>query len=378
LVLLAEDDVFEFEGWAENSTTHVTGFVPSRTIAGSTCEVADDVTPPRATLARAYPGVVSGGATNSAAARIELRFSEPVTLPSSIAAGKITKGSVSNTSAAPVTALNTTGTAYLVQIVSNDLTMTAFAANDVVTINKDQITDRGSLNPLDNVSMTVGSTDTSAPVLTVSAVECAASSNGQADLTRGNLTISAVAAGAYDGAAGSGFTLAVNNQRGLEIPTVVIDATAKTVVVTADVGYHTVADISTVMANSWLTNALLGNWEVTGSGSLSATVTPVNAINGSSTCTVELSSNEAIVVADGGATIGGSLGGYASAQVSAEQTVAANTEAFGGSDDAVSIAATVTVTSALLGTGTLVFATSDGVMNSTGVWVSTPVEFTLS
>jgi len=389
---LAEDDVIEFEGLFEGVTyTDGTSHVMSTTIGAASCTVEDDVTEPALTLVRAYPGAIDASSTTSSGPRVELRFNEPVKVnttqstatgtTSTLAIGDVdnTTNSDSNTVAALATSLNSSGSAWLIQIEDTD-GMADWDASDVVTLAGAKFKDlAGNAYAESTIDATVGSTDTSAPALTVTAVECD-NTTRQTTLTRGNLSISTVSGGAYSGAKAAGFKMAVNNQRGLEIPTVVIDGTARTITVTADVGYHTPADIARVMAQNWQTNALLGDWAITGNANaLTATVTPVSAATaGLSTCTIDVSSNEAIIVDNGTYTLGGSLGGYGSVTAVAGSEAYTAGDEFGYSGATTRIGTTFTIRTAVLGSGTLVPPSSAGIVNTTDVYTSTPIEFTVS
>ena len=380
---LSAESVLEFRGWAEGQTygTHVA----NRSIAGSSCTVSDDTTSPSVSLRRAYIGTAAA-VTSSAAPRIELRFSEPVTVgaTSLIPIGGVTVGASATGSPATVSPLNSTGTAYLIQFHSSD-TNASITAGVVVKVGSSYFKDLAG-NSVAGATIDMNAdlaVDSTPPVLTPTSVECIhkGSDTSQYSMTRGNLRFTTSETGKFAGAKGAGFKLTVVNQRGLEKPTIAVDETAKTVTVTADTLYHSPEDVIAVAAENWLTNPLLGNWTVSspaGAG-YSATVTPVSAIGGKSRCFVDFSASEAIIVDNGAVALGGSLSGLGTASV-VNPTPFDYTTSFGKLDATkpVRISFTAMIDTAALGSGSLVLSASNGVTNVSDVYVPLPVEFTLS
>lgn len=180
--------------------------------------------------------------------------------------------------------------------------------------------------------------DTTAPTITLAGVTCVAATEATF-ATQGITAKAASVGGSVLGVAGNAWRLSVVNQRGLVLPSVVVDNTAQTITVTLDTTYHTAADIKTVAANAGQT----ANFTFSGTGTFAATATPAAPTAGSSTCdaTVLLSEPGVVsvpsVVVDGvvivGPTVPGAVNGLAGAAVVNFTTARAG---------AVSLTATVT------------------------------------
>jgi len=234
-------------GWTEGVA--VGAYTPTRTIAGSSCVYTNDTTPPSVTL-RAIPST-DGNAGNAASAlttsalRLLLSSDEPITVSGT--APFVSIGALSVTTAATVTDVSAGSgqTQFLIQLSTTgalppgaDLT-----AGNTITVQASRISDAGSNPPSANPSATIAG-DTTGPTFGTPSVSVSAVSN--ATIARGSLAFTALpdGVGTQFGARGSSWQLAVNNQRGVVLPTVAINATTKTITVTADTGYHTVADVA--------------------------------------------------------------------------------------------------------------------------------------
>jgi len=369
----AEDDVLEFEGWVEDSTYG--GHKATRSISAASCEVSADETAPTVVSARAYPGATAGA--DSADARIEVRFSEPVAL--TLSAGTVTNSSNSdsNSATATATAIGSSGTNYMITFDASD-TMATWDALDVVVIDASAVSDLAGNTMDDPISLTVAA-DSTAPVLTVSAVECNHATGSNYSMAKSPLTITAGSTGKFGGAQGAGFKMSVVNQRGILVPTVDINETTRTITVTADTGYHTPNDVAAVMAQNWQTNAVLGNWSVGASSTLlAATTSAVSATGGASSCSVDFSTNENVVVDDGTYSLGGGLSGFGTvALATSGVTYTASTTALTTSN-LVRGSLTFTVNTAVLGSGSIVVSATDGIANLNDKYVALPLDITLS
>ena len=132
------------------------------------------------------------------------------------------------------------------------------------------------------------------PASTGTSVVCA--DDNEAAVTHNNLTVTAkdlvLKGGTKAGVLGNGYKVYIVTQRGL---LVAIDGSLKTVTVTADVQYHTAADVVQWVANNKPAGS--GDWAFTGTAALTATIVPGTTSGGTQTCTLTLNANEAISAA---------------------------------------------------------------------------------
>jgi putative cell wall-binding protein len=307
---LAVNSVVKFVGWTQGATVGASNYVAQRNIASSNCTVATDVTRPTITL-RAISGTTVGAST--AAAKILLTSSKPVSINS--AAGLVIVGASTSGQAATVTNLDSSKKQFLITLAANETGVSPTWASltstpSLVKVSTGAITDLSSnLNPL--VAEAFGELDAVAATPTVAGVSCYNSATN-VTLKSGDLVFTA-AASSTKGANGSNYKLVVVNQRGLNIPTVAVDSTAMTITVTADVGYHSTADIANVVNSTYGTGAdpIADSWEVSGgsaTGKLAATLVPVTASSlgsgsGLSNCQVLLTSSEPFFLASTGAAV---------------------------------------------------------------------------
>ena len=380
---LALDDVMKFGGFVEGTTVSGTTYVPTRNIGSASCTATYDLVKPTATL-RAWSGVGSGATvTTSAGAMFLLTTSEGVTLGNgvTVSAGALTVGTsgATNSSPAKVAFLNGSLTKWMIQLDSADASFPALSASapyNTVTLGAAYIKDSGGNSPATNPAATA-LPDVVGPVLSAAGTTCVASA--QASWTAGALTLSAAKDGALDGALGNQYTMSVVNQRGLMAPTVVVDATAKTITVTADTGYHTVGDVTMALKNAWLEDPYLGSLSSSGTPTslLTKTTLPAVSLAGATDCSVTLAADEPFVMNDGfTVAVGGLSSGYVTgATVSAAQSF----DATGDFLSNAKVSRTLTFTTKLLGSASVGFlATVAGPNDLKGNVGTTPVTFTVS
>ena len=366
------------EGTAAGSVT------PTQSIGSSSCTVALDAAAPVVTMrVKAGAGADETSRTTSAGTYLHISSNEKVSVSS--AAGLILIAGTATTTSATVTNIATgtaaAGTDFLVRI--NDAVSTT-ALSSVVEFDLDGIKDIAG-NKLATTISATAATDATAPTITVGSVSSTASA--QAKYQVGSLSVEAAALGKWDGAAGSSFTIKVTNQRGVEIPTIAIDETAKTIVVTADTGYHTVNDVARAALNAGLTAPLLGNWKVTNKSpgaltdKVTANVTPATCGTtcGQSRVTVSIGSNEAFTLATAGTAV--TVDGLGTPFVST--IVTGGTQAYSSSTDTTSLELLnyreVTFYTTRAGSATMSFTgDTNGVNDLSGNNVVLPVSFTVS
>ena len=356
----------------------------TRSIAGSSCTVVDDLVRPTVTI-RAISGL-KASSPGEGGVKIIVSASEPITFSSGsgalVTAGGLTFGSASNDTSATISALGVAvDTSYYTDFIiipsSADTSIGDLAATTAVSLQAANIVDRGGNSPL--VVATAAVNDVSAPVVSVASADC--SSDGTAatrSLGGGALVVTAKDAGKWDGAIGNTFTVAVVNSRGLEMPTIAVDTTARTIVVTADTGYHTGADVDAVAKSMFLEDALLGDWEFSGTAALTtaATTTPLPLATGESTCTLLLTGNEPFQVNTAvSATVNGLGSGFVGA-LSGSLQAHDPTDAAAGK----AMAVVVTHTTKVVGDAYLsVTTTGDNSINDVnGISVATAITYTVS
>jgi hypothetical protein len=151
----------------------------------------------------------------------------------------------------------------------------------------------------------VNDADTAKPVLSTSFV---CTQGAEAVLSNGT-TVKATAHGTYgpQGVAGNGYKMYVNNSRGLALPTVVVDDTAATITITADLAYTSISDVNQAYVNggglAWAFAHETGSaTAMIGTASKTTAATPIKSSGGHSgdvlgaqTCTIYVTSNERIM-----------------------------------------------------------------------------------
>jgi len=178
----------------------------------------------------------------------------------------------------------------------------------------------------------VNDADATKPVLTAS-YKCTQG----ADATLSNSsTVKAVATNVYgpQGVAGNAYKMYVVNSRGVSLPSVVVDDTAKTITITADLAYTSISDVQASYANAggiaWSFAHQTGSATVAiGTASATTAATPITSASGAGgdvvgaqTCSIYVTSNErlmsglasadvtAVVAINGVATTIGSSGQF--------------------------------------------------------------------
>lgn len=408
----ATNDVFTFDGIVEGALVGTTGARTfPRSIGSASCTVTADTTRPTVTIT----SVAGTGGTNSASGGyFWINASEPITVGSGLAiqtngtaVPEINFNGANPTLSATIVPLGTASTRggrnyhsnFLMQLA--DITSGAQLSTSAqvpyglgattLIVSASAFADAAGLNPSVDVRSTV-STDSASP--TITPIVLSNTPEAVANYRIAPLSISAVTTangGAYQGAKGSGWAVTVVNQRGILKPTVVENATAKTMVITADVGYHTPADVATALANS--DN---GNWEVESSAEagflptslLTASVVPASclaAVCGKDIVVLFLVASEPVHGLTSGYSA--SVGGFGTPFVTAVDLVNSLGLASGYgnrilSNLNVNTARVVTVTSQFEGSGTLSFqagsAAASAITDLVGNFLVAPVTFTVT
>jgi len=299
------------EGVSYKSTTG-TNFTANRTIAGSSCTVGTDTTAPSVTM-RAVPGFGKDLAkiTTSAAPHLIITASEGIDPGSSLpvkptsSAVLAAKSVVVGGAKVGKVTLSALGSNSWMGTFSEPVTLTALST--VVTVSAAQFVDYNG-NAATVAPSATAAADVTSPTMSVSQIGY--THNKDARYVVGSLSVTPSATFA-PGAKGSGYTIKVTNQRGLISPSIAIDSSAKTIVVTADVGYHTVNDVATAALNAGLTQPAVGNWVVgAANGKAGTDLVTANVVAatcgltcGESTVQLRLSGDEPYYVADAGITV---------------------------------------------------------------------------
>jgi hypothetical protein len=300
--------------------------------------------------------------------------SEPITTPA-IGVGDLTcdlaGGGASANNVAGVVTVIKAGTHFAISLANTEsvLEVAKTGAGDICTIAASEFVDRGGLSPAAAVTATLA-TDTKAPVVSVSAVNCAA--DASAAITAGGTTFTATNGKAQDGAAGNSYRLSVVNSRGLQSPSFVVDDTAKTIVVTADVGYHTPNDLIAYQTST----GAGGNWTITaGAALLTATVVAGSSLAGDSNCTMTLSSNEPITLNTTGVTV--SVAGLNAGYISTVAVTGSGSYAAATANSGGLMSRTITFDTKILGAGSIAWAAgATGISDQNGNNVLLPNTFT--
>jgi putative cell wall-binding protein len=274
----------------------------ARVIAGSSCTVAPVTTGPAVSVIHAS-NAAAGGLDERGVIFVE--FSKPI---ASIAAGSISAtGGVGNpvgtaTSGATATPVNLAQTLWKVTL-SSGATAVTVSAGMTITVAAGAATDiNGNPGPATAATkvLDASTTDVVAPTLTGTIV-CTPQATTSV-LNRGPLRLTAQAARGLPGVLGNQYSLTVVNQRGLVVPRVVVDDTAFTIVITADLAYHSVEDVAKAAENSGIANWVISRGSGTGGDAIGvdrATITPVTYLTagntrGTQSCVVRLTGNERI------------------------------------------------------------------------------------
>jgi hypothetical protein len=377
-------DSIKFNGLTEGSTVSGTTYVPKRSIASTSCTPALDTTRPTVTV-RALTGNTSGATTTtSAGAMILVSASELVSLGAngSVSAGSLVLGGVDTTQVATVSALGTPlggfaragnyATRWLIQLSPTETaTLSASAPYSTVTLKAATVSDTSGNTLADDVTVS-SAPDATGPVLTAAGVTCAQGTEGS--WTSGGLTLTAVDQKSLNGAIANQYTMSVVNQRGKLQPSIVIDSTAKSIVVTLDAGYHTANDVATALRNSGIDSVVA----TAGTAALttSPTLTPAVSLTGDHTCQVLVVGDEPHTL-NTGFTV--SVGGLSAGYVSGATTSASSAALTTGNANVARWGRVISFTTKVLGAASIGFDGSvNGLSNIKGVAGATPVTFTAS
>jgi len=393
---VAVGDTINFVGWTEG--TKVGNYTPKRSIAASSCTIANDVTPPTVTIRAIAGSTTTQAVTTSAGARIIVEASENISFTSTSHAGLVKIAGLTVTeSVTQVINTSSPGSSdrWVLLIPSTSAlppgstTSDAIALNTVIELNKAGIIDKNGNSPVVDPRAVAGS-DAAPATISLGGLETTASA--QTVLKSGNLKFTAAALGDHDGHLGSAWKLIVNNQRGLIMPTVTIDEANKQIVVLADDGYHTVADISTAYDQNGD-----AEWVVSTGGSnaatdkVSRTLVPATCSIAAATCgeshvTMQLNSTEPISLTAAGlsVTVNGLASGYVSAAAitGGDSSVVGTTTSLTAAGRKLAYAKVITFTSKTAGAGTVSFVVGTATdfnapADTGGSKSSAPVSFTL-
>jgi len=362
----------------------------TRTVAGSSCTYGNDATVPSVTMTAVRGTDQTNGATTSAGVRLYVTSNEAVSITKDNALVETKIGgtwtAITNSALTTVTNLSSVSyNKYMIQLptLGAQPPSATIAAGTEYRLKAAKVLDAAGNSPAADVTATSAADSTGA---TVTFKDISVTDSAQTIIQATPLVFTAksfAASGSVYGAKGSAYSLSVITQRGLLLPTVVVDSTAKTITVTADTGYHTVADIQNVVERSGLD----ADWTLTSTGAtsltLNPTVTAATCTTAGGTCgeyhvTLRLSSTEAITLATGGVTV--SVNGLTTGFVDATAVVSTNSYSAGkNSATDAGLTKTITFTSKQVGSGTVALANSDsGAVDQAGNRTTTPVSFTLS
>jgi len=326
---LANGDVVTYLGItsAQNSSA-------ARAIAGASCTVANDVDGP--TLEVIAP---KGGSTFfiKSDSKLEVLAAASAANGESTAAGTadatklsvddITIGGTTVVTHIEIDALNTGGTLFEVKAYSdNSSTAVSLPAGMTISVDQSKVKDIAGNAGSGTATATVGAvSDTTKPTATAIYV-CEQKGFSGAALAATTTTPTFTAKATKDpGTTGNGYKVFIVNQRGLLIPTFAFDATAKTLTVTADVNYHTVADIKTAALNAGFDRFTIGGTVTSNAVATSASgatmsggnqhclmaITPSEYLKASSSSVTEVTVGGATVTASAGeSAANGSLAAY--------------------------------------------------------------------
>jgi len=247
-----------------------------------------------------------------------------------------------------------------------------------------EITDKAGLNP--TLTTYAFATDSAMGALSATAVSTSAAS--QTVINASALKFTAKADGAYDGNKGSGWSASVVNSRGLLLPTVSFDATAKTITVTADTGYHTVADVKAAVAAQFYTNWVVTSVSGLDSALASATLAPAtclaNGTCGTTKVDLEITAGEVSVLNATNMSV--TVNGVAATSITVPETetISATTDLNAAmvtkATDFGSVK-TISFTTSQLGAGSIVLGSTgatDGAFDIQLKETIAPINFTLS
>ena len=135
--------------------------------------------------------------------------------------------------------------------VKGSAALTADASQVGATVSKywlNDLSNNGGLLQTTKTMNAVNDADITKPILSV-ALTCVQSTD--ATLSNGT-TVKAVATNIYgpQGVAGNAYKMYVVNSRGVSLPSVVVDATAATITITADLAYTSISDVQQAYANT--------------------------------------------------------------------------------------------------------------------------------
>jgi len=255
-------------------------------------------------------------------------------------------------------------------------------AGTAITLQAANILDSANNPPAANPTATI-SADSTGPTFGTPSVSISAISN--ATIARGELKFTALPAalsGTQFGARGSSWQLAVNNQRGIVLPTVAINATTKTITVTADTGYHMVADIANAYDQTpdtdWAVGAVSGDVTALISATVAnATVLTTSGVPGVSNVRVRMSANEPVTYATAGLSV--QVSDLIAGTVTAIGSGLNQAYAAGNNPNTYRDRVEYTFSTTSIGTATLNYlGTTNGVYDSSQNRSSGSVNFTIS
>jgi hypothetical protein len=193
------------------------------------------------------------------------------------------------------------------------LTVQGGAAGTVSQYWVNDLSNNAGLTQTTKTMNAVNDADAAKPILSV-ALTCVQTTDA---VVSNGTTLKATSHAVYgpQGVAGNTYKMYVVNSRGISLPTVVVDATAATITITADLAYTSVADVQAAYAN---TGAIAWSFTFAGGSATAATAigtasattaaTPIKSsgshtgdVVGAQSCTAKVTSNEYLqeMAADG-------------------------------------------------------------------------------
>jgi len=344
-VTLSAGDVVKFHGFPEDTSGQ------NRTVGSTSCTVVADLSAPSATIKAVknssdkmdhFIVTLSENLAPTYTASLTALSNWSFTTSSGTAMNPFT----ANQQTLSATMLDSLGLVWKVSLsagsVDEDL-----ALGDVVTFAKTGLKDQGGNFALVDGAGTAAP-DVTKPTMSISALTCNATSGSSAILDRGNLRVRAkygAELGALGGSAANGYKLRVVSQRGMVIPTVVVDSAASLITVTMDISYHTADDVVTVAKNQRQTANFA--FSKNGSTAITATLIDVSPTKGTNDCLMTVSYSEPASLTSPSLTVDGVVVGGISGNSTAKTShkIAFTTNGLKGS----SVTLTGTVTDAQQG-----------------------------
>jgi len=302
-VTLSAGDVVKFNGFLEDTSGQ------NRTVGSTSCTVVADSTAPSATIkAVATSGSKMDHFIVTLSEALAPTYTASLTALSNwrftTASGTAVNPFTSGTQTLSASMMDAVGLVWRVSLAAGVPTED-LALGDVVTFLKTGLKDKGGNFALVDAAGTAAP-DVVKPTMSISALTCNATSASSAIMDRGNLRVRAKYAtelGGLAGSAANGYKLRVVSQRGIVIPTVVVDGSASLITVTMDVSYHTADDVVTAAKNQRQTDNFA--FSKNGSTAITATLVDVSPAKGTNDCLMTVSYSEPATLTSPSLTVDG-------------------------------------------------------------------------